>query len=77
MPEHACLHLTIDEELTPQRIFSLMEKLGGNVVIDLTFRATPEYVLDLLDRRVPLASVGGRRVDAGLVFAFEQAVHGG
>ncbi len=71
------LHLTIDEELTPERIFSLMEKLGGNVVIDLTFRAAPKYVLDLLDRRVPLASVGGREVDAGLVFALEQAVHGG
>lgn len=71
------LHLTIDEELTPQRVFSLMEKLGGNVVIDLTFRASPAYVLDLLDRGVPLASVAGRTVDAGLAFALEQAVHGG
>ncbi len=71
------LRLTIDEALTPERIFSLIEKLGGNVVIDLTFRATPDHVLDLLGRGVPLASVGGRRVDLGFVAALQQVAHRG
>ena len=54
-----------------------MQRLGGNVVIDLTFRATPEYVLSLIDRRVPLATVDGHEVDGGLVFALKEfARHG-
>lgn len=69
------LHLAIDAELSPKRIFSLMQRLGGNVVIDLTFRATPEYVLSLIDRQVPLATVNGHEVDGGLVFALRQAAH--
>ncbi len=71
------LHLAIDDELSPKRIFALMQRLGGNVVIDLTFRATPEYVLSLIDRRVPLATVDGHEVDGGLVFALKEfARHG-
>lgn len=71
------LHLTIDDELSPKRIFALMQRLGGNVVIDLTFQATPEYVLSLIDRQIPLATVDGHEVDGGLVFALKQAVRHG
>jgi len=68
------LHLTIDDELSPQRIDSLMHRLGGNVVIDLTFRSSPEYALTLIDSSIPLASVNGHDVDAGLVLALRQAM---
>jgi hypothetical protein len=71
------LHLAIDDELSPKRIFSLMQRLGGNVVVDLTFRATPEYVLSLIDRQVPLATVDGHEVNGGLVFALKQVAHHG
>lgn len=71
------LRLTIDDELSPQRIHSLMRRLGGNVIIDLTFRPAPAYVLSLIDGGIPLATVDGRELDAGLVYSLRKAeTHG-
>ncbi len=68
------LRMAIDDELSPKRIIDLMQRLGGNVVIDLTFRAEPEYVLSLVDRGVPLASVDGHPFDANLLLALKREV---
>ncbi len=71
------LRLAVDDELSPKRIFDLMQRLGGNVVIDLTFRAEPAYVLSLVDRGVPLASVDGHAFDANLLLALNREVQRG
>ena len=71
------LRMAIDDELSPERIIDLMERLGGNVVIDLTFRAGAEYVLSLAGRGVPLASVGGHAFDANLLLALKREAQRG
>ena len=71
------LRLAVDDELSPKRIFDLMQRLGGNVVIDLTFKAEPAYVLSLVDRGVPLASIDGHTVDANLLLALNREVQRG
>lgn len=71
------LHLAVDDELSPKRIFDLMQRLGGNVVIDLAFRPEPAYVLSLVDRGVPLASVDGHTFDANLLLALNREVQRG
>jgi hypothetical protein len=71
------MRLAIDDVLPPTRIFSIMQRFGGDVVIDLSYQADPVYLLDLLDCGVPVASVGGRSVDAGLLLAMStNAGHG-
>ncbi len=67
------VRLAIDDEMSPKRIFTLLQHLGGNVVVDLTFRADPAYLLNLLERGVPVTSVEGRRVDSRLMFAIAGA----
>lgn len=71
------LHMAVDDELSPKRIFDLMQRLGGNVAVDLTFRAEPAYVLSLVDRGVPLASVDGHTFDANLLLALNREVQHG
>lgn len=71
------VRLAIDDELSPKRIFDLIQLLGGNVVIDVTFRAAPAYVLSLADRGVPLASVDGHPFDANLLLALNREVQRG
>ena len=71
------LRMAVDDDLSPERIIDLMERLGGNVVIDLTFRAEPGYVLSLADRGIPLASVNGHSFDANLLLALKREVHHG
>lgn len=71
------VHIAVDDELSPKRIFDLMQRLGGNVVIDLTFRAELAYVLSLVDRGVPLASVDGHPFDANLLLALNREIQHG
>lgn len=71
------LRLAVDDELSPKRIFDLMQRLGGNVVVDLTFRAEPGYVLSLVERGVPLASIDGHPFDANLLLALNREVQRG
>lgn len=71
------LHMAVDDELSPKRIFDLMQRLGGNVVIDLTFRPDPAYVLALVDRGVPLASIDGHTFDVNLLLALNREVQHG
>jgi len=53
------VRMVVDDELSPKRIFDLMHRIGGNVVVDLHMPADPAYVLSLVDRGVPLATVDG------------------
>lgn len=71
------LRMAVDDELSPKRIFHLMHRLGGNVVVDLTFKAEPAYVLSLADRGVPVASVDGHPFDASLLLALNREVQHG
>lgn len=71
------VRMAVDDELSPKRIFDLMQRLGGNVVIDLTFRAEPAYVLSLVDRGVPLASIDGHPFDPNLLLALNREVQRG
>lgn len=71
------LRLTIDDALPAERIRTLMARLGGDVVIDLTFRPAPDYVLALIDGGVTLATIEGHPADAGLVLALRQAADRG
>jgi hypothetical protein len=68
------VRLAVDSELTPRHIFNILQRFGGNVVVDLAFRADPAHVLNLMDHGVPVASVGGQRLDPGLLLALHHEV---
>lgn len=71
------VRMAVETTLSPKRIFDLMTRLGGNVVIDLTFRAEPAYILSLVDRGVPVASIDGHPFDANLLLALHRQVQHG
>ena len=71
------LRLTVDDDLPAERLHSLIEQLGGRVVVDLTFRPPPSYVCTLFDAGIPLGSVDGHDLDAGLLLAIRQAAANG
>lgn len=71
------VRMVVDDELSPKRIFDLMQRIGGNVVVDLSFPADPAYVLSLVDRGVPLATIDGHTVDANLLLALNREVQHG
>ena len=69
------VHLAVTENLSVKEILSRFSTIGGKVVLDIVHEAPPAYVIGLIDHGIRVASVGGRRFDAGLALALRQSLN--
>ncbi len=69
------VHLAVTENLSVKEILSRFSAIGGKVVLDIVHEAPPAYVIGLIDHGIRVASVGGRRFDAGLALALRQSLN--